>query len=106
MSLLIQGMEMPKPGQTVLAEIDENGDVFATYDGGRTKLSQYQAVPIPPHGRLGDLNELFKRMFVGTDGQCYPDKDVDGLDHVYTFRVIKHEILSAPTIIPAEEGKT
>lgn len=64
-----------------------------------------QLYPVPEHGRLGDLDELFKRMFVGPDGQRYPDKDVDGWDHAYTFRGIKHEILSAPTIIPADPPK-
>lgn len=58
MSIYIKGMKMPKAGQIVLVEIDENGDVFAAYDGGRTKLTQHKAVPVPPHGRLIDADAL------------------------------------------------
>lgn len=54
MSILIKGIDMPKPGQIVLFEINENGDVFAAYDGGRTKLAQYKAIHVPPHGDLID----------------------------------------------------
>lgn len=58
MSIYIKGMKMPKAGQIVLVEIDENGDVFAAYDGGRTKLTQHKAVPVPPHGRLIDTDAV------------------------------------------------
>lgn len=61
-------------------------------------------VPVPPHGRLIDAGALFKRLFVGQDGQIYPNQGVDGWDNTYNFRVIKHEIIIAPTIIPAEEN--
>lgn len=58
--ILIKGMEMPKTGQIVLVEIDENGDVFAAYDGGRTKLTQHKAVPVPLHGDLVDRDETIE----------------------------------------------
>lgn len=91
MSILIKGMEMPKPGQIVLVEIDENGDVFAAYDGGRTKLTQHKAVPVPPHGRLIDADALKKEHLSG---------DLDLFAQRWSFL---KDVNHAPTIIPAEE---
>lgn len=92
MSVLIEGMEMPKPGQIVLVEIDENGEVFAAYDGGRTKLTQHKAVSVSPHGRLIDADKLMKRMWDETD--CM-------ISVPATF------VRDAPTVIPASEvGET
>jgi len=56
--ILIRGMEMPDKDHLVLVEIDNNGEVFAAYDGGRTKLAQYKAIPVPPHGNLIDLRSV------------------------------------------------
>lgn len=102
--LLIKNMEMPKPGQIVLVEIDENGDVFAAYDGGRTKLTQYKAVPVPPHGRLGDLDELAKQI----EHDRYHHTHTDGLavrHHIAEYGHFLKKIADTPTIIPAEEGE-
>ena len=51
-------------------------------------------VPVPPHGRLIDADELMKHK-----GECY---DADG--HLL-YAVGTGNILRAPTIIPAEEGE-
>jgi len=98
MSVLIKGMEMPEAGQTITIAVNWDGSLYARLEpvGHWCPL-----VEVPPHGRLIDADALFKRMFVGADGQRFPDKDVDGWEHSYTFRGIKHEILSAPTIIEA-----
>lgn len=99
--IYLPGMEMPKPGQIVLVEIDENGDVFAAYDGGRTKLSQYKVVPVPPHGRLGDLDKL-ERMFADIDNAPY--SCFDGSEPFYSADDAARIIRLAPTIIPADKG--
>lgn len=91
MGIYIKGMEMPNPGHIVLVEIDENGDVFAAYDGGRTKLTQHKAVSVPPHGRLIDADKLDYSL--GID-----DRDI----------YVHWTLEDAPTIIPAdpaEEGE-
>ena len=62
-------------------------------------------VPVPPHGRLIDADALYRKMFVGPDGQIYPNNDIDNWPHTMPFKDIKHHILFAPTIIPAEEGE-
>lgn len=100
MSILIRDMEMPT--KQVLAVINPDG-LVEILNSDNILIEEFQAIPVPDHGRLGDLDKLFKRMFIGPDGQRYPDKDVDGWDHTYTFREIKQEILSAPTIIPADK---
>ncbi len=89
MAILIEGMEMPDRDHLVLVEIDSNGDVFAAYDGGRTKLTQYKASLVTePHGRLGDLDEL-KTAF--PCGESVRTESVRAtIDHM-------------PTVIPASE---
>lgn len=91
MSILIKGMEMPNPGQIVLAEIDENGDVFAAYDGGRTKLAQYKAVPVPPHGDLIERDAAYDKI-AEQEGGNYVDMDA-----------VDMGLNETPVIIPAEE---
>ena len=78
--LLIRGMEMPKT-MSVLA-VFPNGYV-AVYDNKDTFIGEAKAVPVPPHGRLGDLDALA--------AQC---------DDPY-WCVWLSDIEAAPTIIPA-----
>lgn len=98
MSVYIKSMEMPKPGQIVLVEIDENGDVFAAYDGGRTKLTQYKAVHVPGHGRLIDADALITKV---TDAAIKQPEIAD----VYYEQAseIGGWLYSMPTIIPADK---
>lgn len=53
MSILINGMKMPK--SPVLFCIHPDGKVFADLEGG---WREYKSVPVPPHGRLIDADEL------------------------------------------------
>lgn len=91
MGIYISRMKMPNPGQIVLVEIDENDNVFAAYDGGRTKLAQYTAIPVPPHGKLIDADMLPISTAVPLDGKPYRYVHIDNIE-------------SVPPIIPAEEG--
>lgn len=93
MSILIKGVEMPNPGHIVLVEIDENGDVFAAYDGGRTKLTQHKAIPVPPHGDLIERNAAHDSILDGMVMTGYQSRALDCISEFYV-----------PTIIPAEEG--
>lgn len=96
MSVLIKGMEMPRPGHIVLVEIDENGDVFAAYDGGRTKLTQHKAIPVPQHGRCIDVDALIKKLTID---------DLDDHNGATLLMAVFLEVLkAAPTIIPADGG--
>ena len=56
------------------------------------RLDDCPLVPVPPHGRLGDLDKLADNMRSATAG----------MEH---RAIIMHEIRRAPTIIPADDPK-
>ncbi len=98
MSILIKGMEMPIEKSAFVLVIHPDG-VITTVTSG--KELPYKAVPVPPHGRLGDLDALKAKAIERSEkcGVC-----VNVLDKVITA----YDIETAPTIIPAdpaEEGE-
>ena len=93
MGVYIKGMEMPEEGQIVLVEIDENGDVFAAYDGGRTKLTQYKAVSVPSHGRLIDADKAILKI----------REDMKSPSTLGNSQYFVNELREMPTIVEAEE---
>lgn len=85
MSIYIKGMKMPT-GDSMIVAIRPDGmveDVMGCYVG--------KAVPVPPHGRLVDLDELFKQVTM--------DEHFSALEAMYVQSLISN----APTIIPADE---
>lgn len=92
MSVLIN-MEMPT--SPVLFCIHPDGKVFADLEGG---WREYKAIPVPPHGRLGDLDALLE--WANADLR-FGDPDFHaGLWHTISA------IEDAPTIIPeSKEGE-
>ena len=89
--LLIKGMKMPIEGDAVVLVLSkENGIMMAEVDEYCGAV--YEAVPISPHGRLIDADELLKRK-----GDCY---DHDG--HLL-YAVGTGDIMLAPTVIEASE---
>lgn len=96
MAILIEGMEMPKEGfveilirddgtvqQTGQSYRIDGTDYYTPYVGEMPVM--YKAVPVPPHGRLGDLDAL-------CEGR---------LDNDNVFICAK----IAPTVIPASEDE-
>lgn len=85
MSILIEGMEMPKVGIKIIT-IYADGKVL--YDGDYIKAVSVQE----PHGRLIDADALLKKCeFVCTDD------DVD-------IRAVRYNVIDAePTVIPASK---
>lgn len=110
MSVLIKGMEMPK-NLGVSVTIYPDGRVIR-YLGYGAKEQLGVAVPVPPHGRLGDLGELAKIVlnWITTQEKAYPNEDSNALSWRLGARAMGHQIYrdieAAPTIIPAEEGET
>lgn len=91
--ILIKGMEMPK-NEPLLVKINPDGSVSTTAKNGYKK---YQAVPVPPHGRLIDADVLIKSLSLDED---------DAENGASLLMAIFIEVLkAAPTIIPAEEGE-
>ena len=89
MSVLIEGMEMPKEG-TIIAIYKLNEKFYACVHG--TELCPL--VPVPPHGRLIDADALMH----DTDSFVHKTMLFGG-QYVYSEDVIKN----APTIVEAEE---
>lgn len=93
MGVYIKGMDMPKE-YAVIIKIYPDGRI------GKIPYVQWfqtdivegvQAVPVPPHGRLIDADELLQSHSV-SDGIYFPDAYIPAT-----------AIKAAPTIIPAEE---
>jgi len=88
MSVLIKGMKMPKDREKI---------VFIFPDGVVHVVEKdtpvFEAVPVPPHGRLIDADAIpYKKIMFEDDDFYY------GVTQPYIDRM--------PTVIPAEEGKT
>lgn len=108
MGLYIPNIEMPKEGfveilirddgtvqQTGQSYRIDGTDYYTPYVGEMPVM--YKAVPVPPHGKLGDLDALQKQIdFARNSGM------LGKTAHYKLQKLIKE----APTIIPAEEGKT
>ena len=85
MSVLIEGMEMPKNCEIII-RIDEKGEVYV-YGQYPTRI--YKAIPVTPHGRLIDADELID--------------DVRRHSESYFADDFAHEwVDKAPTVIPAD----
>lgn len=104
MSILIKGMEMPSCEVGYRAYMD-----FRIWNDGTVearigpKETEYKAVPVPPHGRLGDLDALTDKVI----GKYIGHERKNEL--IFAAAEIKQDICDligdAPTIIPAEEGE-
>ena len=94
MGVYIKGMEMPKE-YAVIIKIYPDGRIgkIPYVQWFQTDLVEgVQAVPVPPHGRLIDADELLQSHSV-SDGIYFPDAYIPAT-----------AIKAAPTIIPAEEA--
>ena len=106
----IKGMEMPKAcvyrenGHLItcpLYDIDGYCGALNTEASHKEtgKLSDCPLVPVPPHGRLGDLGNLRKKF----ENIC--DRyDAGILSEVVCMNMMLQAVISAPTIIPAEDS--
>ena len=102
MGIYLPNMEkMPRKGEMLV--IFPDGTSYVCFNGMRERLAQTTAVPVPtPHGRLGDLDELYSKMETYTENggaTGYHDDDIILRDSAL------FAIELAPTIIPAEEGE-
>ena len=109
MSVLINGMEMPKETYAhcmLIKDIDGSVQLHVCTKNSEdvSEWEFYDLVPVPPHGRLGDLDRL-EQMFVDIDNAPY--SGFDGEEPFYSAEDAAQIIRLAPTVIPAsEEGET
>ena len=104
MSVLVKGMEMPKNGwKYIMLTSDGKAYRFEEFTAGNT-VTRYEAVEVPPHGRLGDLDKL-EQMFVDIDNAPY--SGFDGEEPFYSAEDAALIIRLNPTVIPADkDGET
>ena len=88
MSILIKGMEMPKD-KPIRIVLNPNGQLFVDHG---VHFTEYEAVELPPHGRLIDADALQRRF------DRLPQTSGDVIEAEDVFDVIR----TAPTIIEAE----
>lgn len=92
MSILIQGMEMPKSFDHLFVGENLAGDLFVRNDTQEgDDVVWYPLIEVPPHGRLIDADELLTSNGVGTK--------IAGWGKMYHETCIEY----APTIIPADK---
>ena len=92
MSLILQGIDLPKEGESLKIEILPNGDIWEGQGHSFVTRDTTKAIQIPKgHGRLIDGDEL--------------NKSVHTWNPVYTYgrSAFTREIGNAPTILEMEE---
>lgn len=103
MSVLIKGIGMPRT-HPITIEIYPNGTVLSK-TVGRMNIHG-KAVPVPPHGRLGDLDALHNAIAANIIGsRCGEETSVE----IAINEAIIDDLIiidAQQTIIPAEEGET
>ncbi len=87
MSVLIEGTEMPKDGETVTLTICADGLVFEEF---KEPGDVFHAVPVPAHGDLVDRDVLKKQ------GYFFPC--AIGTEYAIPLLALRE----APAVIPAE----
>ncbi len=91
MGLYIQGVDIPSEHPIcLLIRPDGKVEQYATWGFMGEKQGECESVQVPPHGKLGDLDEPIDKRW-DADTRCGYVQVVDVGD-----------ILDAPTIIPAD----
>lgn len=100
MGVYIKSVEMPKSCGNCF--YDTRCDNWRLRNWGAPPPDDCPLVPVPPHGRLGDLDKL-EQMFSDIDRAPY--SCFDGTEPFYSAADAAQIIRLAPTIIEAEEGE-
>ena len=101
MSVLIKGMEMPKEGSWIELRIFPDGQCFLySWCGNDFDFMEHlTAAPVPPHGRLGDLDELYNHL---NEWYITHENGFSETEKIY-IRAMLSGVKDSPTIIEAEE---
>ena len=97
MSVLIEGMEMPKRCADCYIRENNCCPLLHKWCAETARLVDCPLVPVPPHGRLGDLDTLQKQIDIARNYGM-----IGKTAHYKLQKLIKE----APTIIPASEEET
>ena len=97
MGIYLPNMEkMPRKGEMLV--IFPDGTSYVCFNGMRERLAQTKAVHVPPHGDLIDKKTVSENLASVLNKKNPPFTYPDWNDAVVAM-------LTAPTIIPAEEGE-
>lgn len=101
--IYIKGMEMPQTCNECRFAIDNYCYAVVRYKhlSGGGRANWCPLVEIPPHGRLGDLDELHKEAVRRSEKAGTYDSWYNCTDRV----ISAFDIANYPTIIPAEPPK-
>lgn len=102
MSILIKGMDIPKAGNETIIRIHPDGTILDQY-GHHLAIT---AVPVPPHGRLIDLDALFDNARKRMQDEGMDEDELTAhmkvLEWCFTNETTR---LYAPIVIPADPPK-
>lgn len=72
MSILINGIDLPKEGEDITLEINHKGEVRAYSTELKETNTDTQAIQIDrPHGRIVDISKIRMYPIPGTADTCY-----------------------------------
>ena len=98
MSVLIKGMEMPEEGEYHMTlYVCSDGSAYIDVASFPVDGDRFEAVPVPSHGRLGDLDRLAKEV-----EDMIKEFPLDSIG-AERYRLFAELIKTAPTVIPASE---
>lgn len=101
MGIYLPNMEMPKKGEYHMTlYVCDDGYAYMDVDLFPVDRDRFEAVPVPPHGKLGDLDALQKQIDIARNYGM-----IGKTAHYKLQKLIKE----ATTIIPADpamEGET
>jgi len=96
MDLLIKGLAMPKNGEVLKLYLS---DGFVGYQDDKG-LHKATVKELPPHGRLGDLDNVRKAIEDWIEAMARSGITVDG---GHLWRILNDALDNAPTIVEASK---
>jgi len=96
--LLIKGLKLPERTNELRLIIHPNGQTIVS---NYTYWEETEAIEVPEHGRLGDLDMLYEKMRTYNDHEGA--RDLFGEVELIHRDSILYAIEDAPTVIPADK---
>ena len=97
MSVYIRGMEMPEDGEKLYMITFSDGKACASYK----PFEWHEVIPVPDHGDLIDRKETLHKLSNEKVKDIKPNMTWGEIDELIAL-----DIVTMPTIIPAEEEKS
>lgn len=108
--IYIPNVDLPGDGDFELWIAVKKDGSFTYNINGNWREENQKAIPVPPHGRLGDLDNLALLVlnWISTQEKAYPHEDSNALAWRLGAKAMANQIYrdikAYPTIIEAEEA--